>query len=560
VFKTRYVPAISRLATTLASSVVAEIRGEATMAGSEHGSTLASSVVAGDRGEARWLVLNTAPRWPAAWWPKIAGRLLFWPRLLRKPRRVGAWFWPVSGQDNGGPSGYNSSPMSRNLTLNGPAHTVPPASQFGPATATPGGARAVAFGAMASIYCLAYFQRTGIPGTIFDELQHEFRLSASAVTALGSVFIYVYAGMQLLVGMAADRYGGRRTLLFGGAVMCVGAVLFPCARTTTMLFASRVLIGFGSSFVYLSIVKEVDTLFDSRHFAGLLGLAMLASYSGAIAATLPFERAVHGFGWRGTLLAVGGMTVAAVIVVWAVLRRLQEPPVCRKGIPLPLLWNVLRNRLSWPLLICATINFPILFVFQGVLGKKFLQDGVGLNSAQAAASVLVMASVCGLSAVSGGPVLRLTRQRRKPVILGATGVILLATVLMLAAVLTAAPPWVFLMGYVLLALSIVGSPATSATMKEVNRPDAVAVTISVLNTASYLGVGLLSNAAGAILDAFGSRAEAAEARIVYPTAAYATLFACLAGLALVSMLITVFLIPETSGCAVMLSELDRESA
>jgi predicted MFS family arabinose efflux permease len=412
---------------------------------------------------------------------------------------------------------------------------------------------------MAVIYCLAYFQRTGIPGTVFDELQHEFGLSASAVTALGSVFIYVYAGMQLVVGMAADRYGGRRTLLFGGAVMCVGAVMFPCSHSITMLFASRVLIGFGSSFVYLSIVKEVDTLFASRHFAGLLGLAMLASYTGAIAATLPFERAVHRFGWRGTLLAVAGMTLAAVAVVWVVLRRLPQVPVRRGGIPLKLVWDVLRSRRNWPLLVCGGINFPVLFVIQGVLGKKFLQDAVGLSSAQAAAFVLVMATVCGLSAVCGGPVLRLTRQRRKPVILGATGVILLATVLMLVAVLAAAPGWVFLAGYVLLALSIMGSPATSATMKEVNRPDAVAVTISVLNTAAYLGVGVLGNAAGAILDAFGSRAEAAETRIVYPTAAYATLFACLAGLALVSTLVTVFLIPETHGRAVTLQKIEREA-
>ena len=97
---------------------------------------------------------------------------------------------------------------------------------------------------------------------------------------------------------------GGRTLLFGGAIMCVGTVLFPCTHSTTMLFASRVLIGFGSSFVYLRIVKELDTLFAPRHFAGLLGLAMLAGYVGNIAATLPFERAVHSFGWRDTLLAV----------------------------------------------------------------------------------------------------------------------------------------------------------------------------------------------------------------------------------------------------------------
>ena len=42
-----------------------------TRSGREHGPTLASSVVAEEvAGRGERLVLNTAPRWQAAWWPK----------------------------------------------------------------------------------------------------------------------------------------------------------------------------------------------------------------------------------------------------------------------------------------------------------------------------------------------------------------------------------------------------------------------------------------------------------------------------------------------------------
>ena len=90
--------------------------------------------------------------------------------------------------------------MSRNTTTDENGLPPPLAPQPAAATGSPVAVRVVAFAAMAVIYGLAYFQRTGIPGTIFDELQHDFGLSASAVTALGAVFIYVYAGMQLVVG------------------------------------------------------------------------------------------------------------------------------------------------------------------------------------------------------------------------------------------------------------------------------------------------------------------------------------------------------------------------
>jgi predicted MFS family arabinose efflux permease len=420
--------------------------------------------------------------------------------------------------------------------------------------------RSVALAAMLVIYGLAYFQRTGIPGTIFDQLQHDFQLSATAVTALGSIFVYVYASMQLVAGIAADNYGGRRVLLLGTTVMCVGAVVFPWCQSGTMLFASRALIGFGSSFVYLSIVKEVDTLFAPRHFAVLLGLTLFASYAGNIVATLPFERAVQAVGWRASLMTVGLVSWVALAVAWFLLRQLPPAHGGRARVPVRLVWEVLRNARSRGLLICGMINFPITFVIQGILGKKFLEDTVGLGSASAATFLLVMGAVCGVSAASGGPVLRLTGQRRKPVIVFGVGTILASTTLMLAAVLLDAPGWIYLVSYALLAMSIMGSPASLATMKEVNRPDAVAVTISVLNTAVYVGVGVVGNLAGLILDAFRGQTVVTETRIVYPTAAYATLFTCLTGLALVSLLTALFLIPETRGHIVTLEEIEREMA
>jgi len=418
----------------------------------------------------------------------------------------------------------------------------------------------IALLAMFVLYFLAYFQRAGIPGTIFDELQRDFGLSASAVTGLGAMFVYVYAWMQLVVGMAADRHGGRRTLLFGSFFMCAGALWFPVTNSVTGLYASRALIGFGSSFVYLSIIKEVDTLFEARHFPGLVGVVLLVSYTGNIAATLPFERAVNAFGWRPTLFAAGVLTVIALCGAILVLRQLTQAAVRHEKMPLGLLLDVFRNPRSRPLLVVALVNFPVVFVIQTVVGKKFLQDVSGLGSAGAATFVLLMALTCGLAGLAGGPLLRLTGQRRKPLLVAAPVMLLAATLVMLAGVWAGAPGWLFLAGYLLLALSTAASPASVATMKELNRPDAVAVAISVLNGASYLGVGVLGNISGMLLDMYRSEARVTDAGTIYPPVAYMLLFAVLAVVALISLLVTVFRVPETHGKPVTLAEVERELA
>ena len=44
-----------------------------------------------------------------------------------------------------------------------------------------------AFAAMALVYFFSYFQRTAVPGTIFNELQTDLGLSAASVALLGSM-------------------------------------------------------------------------------------------------------------------------------------------------------------------------------------------------------------------------------------------------------------------------------------------------------------------------------------------------------------------------------------
>src|SRR5512137_2690800 len=120
-----------------------------------------------------------------------------------------------------------------------------------------GRASLLVFPAMASVYFFAYFQRVAVPGTIFNELQADLKLSAATVASLGSMFTWIYGGMQIFVGMLADRFGGIRTLLAGGLAMATGALLFPLAPSTVPLFAARAVTGLGASFIYLSILKEL---------------------------------------------------------------------------------------------------------------------------------------------------------------------------------------------------------------------------------------------------------------------------------------------------------------
>lgn len=431
---------------------------------------------------------------------------------------------------------FSQSPMSESN-----AHSTATA-------ATSPGQRAAlaAFAALVVIYFFSFFQRAAIPGTVFNEVQADFHLTAAAVTALGAIYTYVYGGMQLFVGFAADRFGGIRTLLVGGAVMTLGALLFPLAHSDTQLYFSRILTAAGGSCMYLSIVKEVDLLFPARHFAMLMGCALFVGYSGGVAGMLPFERVVAACGWRPALLGVGALMVLALALAWRILRRYThfQPPA--HPFTLGPLREILINRRNLPLLVNSIICFPIYFVIQTILGKKFLQDVAGLSSPAAATFTMLMMMTSATGVFAGGLAPRWLGHRRKPCLVWAGVVLLIATALLLWGVTHDAPGWVFLVSYLLLAASMFSTPAALATMKELNRPEAVALAIAVLNALSYIGAGILGNVAGLVLDRFRAQATVTAAGTVYPATAYATLFSILLGLAAVALAVTL-MVPETRG-------------
>jgi len=399
---------------------------------------------------------------------------------------------------------------------------------------------------MVSVYFFSYFQRTAIPGTIFDELQTAYALSAVQVAGLGAVFLQVYAWMQLVVGVAADHFGGRRTLTAGGLVLVAGAVAFPLAPTPAALLGIRALTGLGASFMYLSIVQEMDRMVPPRQFVGLMGVVLFGGYAGGIAATLPFERAAAVFGWRTALLAVAALTAASVAVSALLLRRLPPRPAGGAGFSVWPLWDIVRNRRTLPLIVFAVVNFPVYFAVQNVLGKKFLEDFCGLGSRTAATFMLAMMVTGAACTFAGGFVPRLLGHRRRPVLIGATLLVLAGSALLLLAVRWRAPAPVILLAYLLLAAATGAGPASLSTMKELNRPDAVAQSIAVLNCVTYLGVALLAWLGGAVLDRYAGAAVRTAGGLLYPSAAYAAVFTVFCVLALAALAASC-LVHETRG-------------
>lgn len=66
--------------------------------------------------------------------------------------------------------------------------------------------RWVVFASVLFTYLLMASQRTA-PGLITDQVMRDFQVTASTIGLLTSIQFFVYTGLQIPMGILADRYG-----------------------------------------------------------------------------------------------------------------------------------------------------------------------------------------------------------------------------------------------------------------------------------------------------------------------------------------------------------------
>ena len=391
-------------------------------------------------------------------------------------------------------------------------------------------------------YASSYFQRTAIPGTTFTLFQKEYGFNGTQIANLTASFVYVYAFFQLVVGMLADKFSGIRIVTVAGAVFCTGVVAFPlCGGNLYLLYACRFLMGLGASSLYLSLVKEADRLFGRKNYSVIVGIIYFVGYGGGLMGTLPFGALCRRFNWITLLYWVGAITVFLYLFFLAVKRNVPTAPISPAKLSLKPLLKIMKMPYSWMLIFSSSTVFGFNSISQMVFGKKFLQDTAGLSEGAAEATVFCQTFVCMCSLLSGGVLTRLTKNRRKPLIIFAPSVTLFTTILMLAAIKFQLPAYCYIAGMILFAMASGFAVVYPMAMQEFNSRDTITLAAGFNNNCNYLAIAIFSPLAGMLLDHFRIGSST-----TYPPEAYLWLYSLALIPAIAAVTVACF-IPETGG-------------
>ncbi|NBE09213.1 MFS transporter [Paragemmobacter ruber] len=273
--------------------------------------------------------------------------------------------------------------------------------------------------ALVAAYVLSQFYRAFL-AVLAPELGAEIGAGPEDLAAASGVWFLVFALAQVPVGVALDRVGPRLTaavlLATGGAG---GAAVFALAQGPGAVTVAMALIGAGCAPVLMAAYYIFARTYAAAVFGTLAGVVIGVGSMGNIAASLPLAAAVEAFGWRQTLWGLAGVTLAVALALGLLVR---DPPRV-EGVGRGSIWDLLRMRALWPVLIMMAVCYAPAAGLRGLWVGPYFADVFGADAAAIGVATLVM----GVAMVAGnfayGPLDRVLGTRKWLIFGGNLGVL-----------------------------------------------------------------------------------------------------------------------------------------
>lgn len=274
-------------------------------------------------------------------------------------------------------------------------------------------------------YCYNYFLRVS-PSTMQADLTQTFHITATQFGTLAAFYYYAYTPMQLPAGMIYDKFGARFVLFFACLTAVVGLGVFVGADSLAIASTGRFLIGLGTAFAYIGVLKLASVWLPPYRFATVAGLTTALGMSCAALTQKYLTKVVEVIGYKQALNSALIIGVALSIAILFVIR--SRPTQVNKranAMPAPMNYRQLGSAMRiiftspqmWLIGIIGCLLYLPATVFLDLWGIPYLKSVYQLTSDQA----VNISSLTFLGWIIGGPVIGAfsdrIKRRRTPLVL-----------------------------------------------------------------------------------------------------------------------------------------------
>jgi MFS family permease len=280
---------------------------------------------------------------------------------------------------------------------------------------------------LVAVYYFYQYALRSAPSVMMPQLTKAFGANELGVSAIVGMFYYGYSPFSLVAGAALDRFGARRTIPIGAALVGAGALLFGVGDVTAAN-VGRFVQGAGGVFALVGAVYLVTKNFPATQAASFIGATQMFGMAGGSAGQFCVGPMIkRGLPWSQFWIYAGLLGLALGGCLFAFLpREERKPAVAGQGGLASILGSLKTVFLNPQSILCGLIA-GLLFIPTTILGMtwgvRFLQEARGREYDAA----VVLAATVPLGWMIGCPLLGFISDklgRRKPVIFGGAGMLL----------------------------------------------------------------------------------------------------------------------------------------
>lgn len=351
---------------------------------------------------------------------------------------------------------------------------------------------------------------------IAPDLSRELSLGAAQLGLMTSLFYAAFSGVQLPLGAALDRFGGRVVTPSLMLVAAGGSLLFGTGHSFVVLALGRALIGMGMAGVYMGSLKIFSRWFDIRGFASASSFLVALGAVGSLAAATPLAWLSQTVGWRAVFHWGGFAVILSAISIYIWVRDAPPGVDWRSGRETGGLGRIFRSLAFWRIAFLDLALVGTLLSIQGLWGGPFLYDVFGMSTVQVGNHLLQMSAGAVVGYVFGG---WFSRRMSPPRLLVSAGVLFVISLALMAVGGATNAVWMVWVAYPLFGFAAAFNPLLMAHVRTVFPTSMTGRAVTAVNFFAMGGAALTMWAMGLLIGSFGR-----DARGHYPAEAYVLTF------------------------------------
>lgn len=245
-------------------------------------------------------------------------------------------------------------------------------------------------------YCYNYFLRVS-PSVMQNDLMQGLHINALEFGTLAAFYYWAYTPMQIPVGMIYDRFGARTIQFFACLTAVMGVYVFISADHYLTACLGRFMIGLGTAFAYIGVLKLASIWLPPNRFATVAGLTTAFGMLSAIFSDKYLTEFVQLIGYKHALhstLIIG--TALSILILFFTRSKPKNPlphripyqinPINQMKV-LESLRIVLTNQQIWLIGIIGCLFYLPASVFLDLWGIPYLKTVYHLSPDDAASAI-----------------------------------------------------------------------------------------------------------------------------------------------------------------------------